>query len=171
MTITILFLAYVLLIFWGLPQMIFSLIKKYLLEQDSIIKDILATKLILWPFFIIVFILDMLGVQGDLGPGILVWPIVLMIAPFVMGSLLVFYYAIFYVILYFLTQGFKSTNLKFFYIVLTLVSIGIFQFLWWHYFYTDISLFRRVFVWNFVIIVFPLIPLFRLFNHHKPKQT
>ena len=55
------------------------------------------------------------------------------------------------------------------YFLLSVISILFFQFIWWKWFYSEISLSRRVTVWNIVTIFFPLIPMLGLLLKHSGK--
>ena len=151
------------LILWLIPMIVLMFLREFsTFNQHQTILNLVLIKLYIWPFFISILFMDMLGVQGDLGPGILLFPFVLTFVPFITATLLIFYYAIFYFILYFLTQKFTGKNFNRIYIWLTLLSILLFQLLWWKVFYTPVSLPRRVLAWNIVTIVFPLLPLLAL---------
>ena len=44
--------------------------------------------------------------------------------------------------------------------ILTFIMICLLELMWWCFFYTKISTILRVFAWNAIILIFPVIPIF-----------
>ncbi len=143
---------------------------KILINEHQInLKASLMMRNVLSFIVISIFIFDVGNVQGDVGFGFFLLPLILFLAPFFCIVLILLYNLIFHILLYCLIIKFSSIKFYKIYFLLSVISILFFQFIWWKWFYSEISLSRRVTVWNIVTIFFPLIPMLGLLLKHSGK--
>lgn len=119
-----------------------------------------------------IFMFDFSNTQDELDfAGAVLFPIIALFGTFFFGLMVAIYHFMFHTSLYFLLKCHDMVHFYRLYFLLSVLSIVIFELIWWLWFYTDISLERRVWGWNLVLIVFPLIPMAGLFIKSNQTET
>ena len=99
-----------------------------------------------------------MGMQNDPGPEIFGLAIFMFVAPIYFIYLYLIYFAIFFILVYIINK-IKKWKPEYGLYLITFISNLTFQYIWWKYFYTSISLPRRIIGWNIITIVFPWLPV------------
>lgn len=121
---------------------------------------------------------DFIGMQNDLGIKDLLLSSFILIAPFLFAFTYIIYLALFFTLVD-IIKRMRHWSMEYSVYFVTFLFSIIFQYIWWKYFYTSVSLMRRVVGWNIVTVVFPWLPVLGAMfwvkrtsrNKHEPFEV